>query len=320
MTQFPSLIIFFAYLLVGPVYAHQELLTLALVPLTVACLAVAILSSRSAGRQSMALLAVLGIMSYETILTVVRWLHIELTEMPLFGGAGVEHLVPLLFTLNVALSALGVVAAVAVALSSGFRKARLPLAKLFPEMIFIAPPPEVVGSAKRLAQRASVHAPQVVLIDSGYPAAFITRSKDENVLALSVGLLESLNHDELLACIAHELAHIKNSDFTIRAFATSARLALFAHPLAHLIEPALYRTREFLADKAATKLVGERTSLISALSKIQQSQDYVSGHSASVATACLFASPSKNRIASLFDRHPSMEARIRALREQRPIE
>jgi len=153
------------------------------------------------------------------------------------------------------------------------------------------------------------------LIDSGDPAAFITRSREGFELAVSVGLVESLSQDELAACIAHELSHVKNKDFVVRTFATSARVALFAHPLSHLIEPALYRSREFLADRTAVNLMGGRDSLVSALMKIYESQSYVTSQSGSVTTACLFDPASKSRFVRLFDKHPSLDARIKALGE-----
>jgi heat shock protein HtpX len=129
-----------------------------------------------------------------------------------------------------------------------------------------------------------------------------------------VGLLESLSTKELDACLAHELSHVKNNDFSVRSFATAARVALFAHPLSHLIEPAVYRAREFLADRTAADLA-ERGALISALSKLQESQNYVAARR-SIGTACLFGCVGTNPLLRLFDKHPTLEKRIRVLQGQ----
>jgi heat shock protein HtpX len=260
-------------------------------------------------------------MFFESLEPVTRWLHIELMEVLIPGGAEeAQHFVSFFFTLNVALTAIGVVSAAVVALFLRVRKTRLPLAQLFPEMEFVSAPTELVNSVARLSRKIGVTTPGVSLIDSGNAAAFITQSKQGLVLAISVGLVESLSMDELDACIAHELSHVKNNDFALRSFATSARVAMFAHPLSHLVEPALYRAREFLADKRAAQLVGNSHSLISALSKIGESQDYIHAQSGTIVAACLLNSASENRFFRLFDRHPSIEARIEALKELTPFE
>jgi len=315
----PSVFLFVALVLIGPFSLRHEFPTLVLFALMACALAVALASRRSSRGQTGALLTMLGIMFFESLESVTRWLHIELMEALIPGGAEeAQHFVSFFFTLNVALTAVGVVSAAVVALFLRVRKMRLPLAQLFPEMGFVTAPSELVSLVTRLSRRVGVTTPGVSLIDSGNPAAFITQSKQGLVLAVSVGLLESLSRDELEACIAHELSHVKNHDFTLRSLATSARVAMFAHPLSHLIEPALYRAREFQADKSAAQLVGGPYSLISALSKIGESQEYIQARSGASVAACLFSSAGETRFARLFDKHPSMEARIKALRELTP--
>jgi len=307
----------FLSVLIGPLGPHIDGPTLIPIGLTISGLGAAfILGSSSRGR-SVALLSVLGIMLYESMQPVTVWLHTELPQLPIFGGVGVEgHLLfPLLFSFNVDLGVVGAAAAAIVALWLSIRKACLPLTKQFPEMSFVTAPAELVRTVSRLSRRAGILTPRVSLIDSGKPAAFITWSGRQCILLVSVGLLESLTHDELDACIAHEISHLKNNDLAVRSFATSIRVALFAHPLSHLIEPALYRAREFLADKTAVQLIGGRDSLIAALTKIRESQDYITSEPGSVATACLFDPTSRNRFVKLFEKHPSLDARVKALRE-----
>ena len=316
MIQAPGVLLFVAWVLIGPLNVHHELWlpTLILSTLSITALGLSFIVKRSYRSQSLALLAVLGIMFFESLQSIASWLHIELIDSSLVEGEEVRHLLSFFFTLNVGLAAVGAVAAVCVALSLELRKSHLPLTRLFPEMTFETAPLEVMGSVERLSTAMGIVPPKVTLIDSGDPAAFITRSKREYVLAVSVGLLESLSAKELDACLAHELSHVKNNDFSVRSFATAARVALFSHPLGHLIEPAVYRARELLADRTAADLA-ERGALISALSKLRESQNYVAAHR-SIGTACLFDSVGTNPLFRLFDKHPTLEKRIRALQEQ----
>jgi heat shock protein HtpX len=316
MIQVPGALMFVAWVLVGPLNIYHEpwLPTLILSTLSITVLGLALIVKGSYRFQSIAFLAVLGIMFFESLQSIASWLHIELIDSSLVEGEGVRHLLSFFFTLNVGLAVLGTAAAVCVGLSLELRKSHLPLAKLFPEMRFEAAPLEVTRSVERLATTMGVGPPKVTLVDSGNPVAFITRSKREYVLAVSVGLLESLSAKELDACLAHELSHVKNNDFSVRSFATAARVALFAHPLSHLIEPAVYRAREFLADRTAADIAG-RSALVSALSKLRESQNYVTAHR-SIGTACLFDSISTNPLFRLFAKHPTLEKRISALQEQ----
>jgi heat shock protein HtpX len=320
MIQIPRLFMFVAWVLIGPFNIRQAIPTLLVPAITFSALGVAILVRKSSRGQSLALLAVLGIMVLQSLQSVAAWLHVELIHSPFVEAEEVRHIISFFFTLNAGLAAVGAIAALGVALSLEIRKARVPLARLFPEMEFATAPIEVVKSVERLSKIAGIPLPTVCLIDSGDPAAFITRSRQGCVLAVSVGLLESLGADEIDACLAHELAHLKNKDFPVRSFATTARVALFGHPLSHVIEPAVYRARELLADRTAVQLVGNRRPLISALSKIRESQEYMLAHSGSMEAACLFNPASKNRFTRLFDKHPTMEERIRALRGLKPFE
>ena len=320
MIHLPRALMFVVFVLIGPFGIHHAADTFVLFGFMSCALAVALVARRSSRLQSMALLFVLGVLFCESLQAISSWLSIELMEVPILGEREAIHLVSFFFTMNAGLAVIGAAAAVIVAISLEVRKTSLPLAKLFPEMGFVAAPAELVSSVAGISKKAGIVPPNVSLIDSGDPAAFITRSRHGFELAVSVGLLESLSQDELQACIAHELSHVKNNDFVVRSIATSARVALFAHPLSHLIEPALYRAREFLADETAVKLVKDRESLVSALTKIRESQEFIMGHHGSIAAACLFDSANRNRFLSLFDKHPSLESRIRALRELKFVE
>jgi heat shock protein HtpX len=312
----PGAVIFAAFLLIGPFGIRHAVETLVLFGFMGCALAVALVSNRSSYQQSTALLFVLAALLYESLQSITSWLNIELSKVPILGEGEALHFGPhLFFTLNVGLAVVGLAAAVIVATHLEVRNSRFPLTKLFPEIKFATAPTELVDSVVQIAGTAGIATPHVSLIDSGEPTALMTRSRRGLELAVSVGLVESLSLDELEACIAHEISHLKNGDFAVRTFATSARVALFAHPLSHLVEPALYRAREFLADRTAVRLVGGRGPLISALTKIRESQVYVTSQQVSVATACLFHPASKSRFVRLFDKHPSLDARINALKE-----
>jgi heat shock protein HtpX len=314
MIQLQSAVMFAAFLLIGPFSIHAAD-SLVLFGFIACALAVALCSDHYSRQQSMALLFVLATLFCESLQSITSWLNIELGDVPIVGGREAVHFVPFFFTINVGLAVIGAVAAVIVAASMEVRKTRLPLAKLFPDVKFVTAPRELINSVSRISRAAGVVSPNVSLIDSGDPAAFITRSRQGFELAVSIGLLESLSQGELEACIAHELSHVKNNDFAVRSLATAARVALFAHPLSHLIEPAVYRAREFLADKTAVQLIGQRGSLITALAKIRESQDYVTSQHGSIATACLFDSARTNCFVRLLNKHPSLDARINALKE-----
>ena len=320
MTPLPTALMFAAFFLIGPFGTHNVLLMVIFFGLMANALALILVSRRSSYWRSMALLFLLTILFYENLQSVASWLRIELTEVPILGVREALNFVSFFFTLNVGLAVIGATAAVIVAVSLEVRKTRFSLARLFPGVVFSTAPTEMISSVAEISRAGGIAPPSVSLIDSGHPAAFITRTRQGYVLAISVGLVESLSKDELDACIAHELSHVKNNDFAVRSFATTARVALFAHPLGHLIEPALYRAREFLADRTAVQLTGGRDSLISALTKIRESQSYITAHPQSIATACLFNSTGRDRFLNVFDKHPGLDARINALRELSQID
>ncbi|HKM78190.1 MAG TPA: M48 family metalloprotease [Candidatus Bathyarchaeia archaeon] len=313
--HFPRLFIILAWVFLGPVTAHgfAGLLSPLMIILTLFSLILAVSFKRSFQGRSITLLCVLALMFYQSLQLIVIGLHIELMH-PDPVSEGIRHFFSIFFDINLGLAITGVVAAFAVATYVEFGKSRMPLTRLFPQYQFLEAPPYLQRIVKKLAVTAGVQMPHVSLLDSGIPWAFITRSNQGFVLAVSVGLLESLGPAEVEACLAHEISHLKNKDFALRFFATMAKVGLFARPLSYLIEPAVYRSREHLADSTASKLVGGSNALLSALSKIREAHYEVATPPASVGMACLFHS-SKQRWFGVFDKQPSLDARIKALRE-----
>jgi len=218
--------------------------------------------------------------------------------------------------------------------------------------------PELYRLVENLCITAGLPLPKIYAIGDPAPNAFATgRNKEKAVVAVTTGLLERLDRSELEGVIAHELSHIGNrdilistivvvlvgfvallSDFFLRftfwgggsrdregggnaqlaMLAAGVALAILAPIVATLIQLAISRKREFLADASGALLTRYPEGLASALEKI--SQYPASLRRANRATAHLYiASPFKGKkakgfMAKLFMTHPPIEERIRALR------
>lgn len=158
--------------------------------------------------------------------------------------------------------------------------------------------PELYQIVAGLAQRAQIPMPRLYVMHESQPNAFATgRSPEKGVVAVTAGLLELLDRDEVAAVIAHEIAHIKNRDtltMTITAtlagaigmlanFATvftpsnrergggfGALLLMILAPLmAMLVQMAISRTREYEADATGAAVCGNPEALARALQKIE---------------------------------------------------
>ena len=192
--------------------------------------------------------------------------------------------------------------------------------------------------------------PKLYVIQDGSPNAFATGRNPENaVVCVTTGLLEKLNKYELEGVIAHELSHIKNYDillstvvsvfvgfvvilsdwFTRFAFrggrdnddskgnaiiAIIAIIFLILSPIfATLMQLAISRKREFLADASAVEITRNPDGLISALQKISGDPDVL--EVANKSTAHMYISnPLKEKSSDLWSTHPSTEKRIEALK------
>jgi len=210
--------------------------------------------------------------------------------------------------------------------------------------------PELVGLVRELAQRANLPMPRVHVMQSAQPNAFATgRNPQHAAVAVSTGLLDMLNRDEIAGVIAHELAHISNRDtltMTITAtiagaismlaqfglfFGGGARdgnsgagligtlvMVILAPLAAMIVQMAISRTREYAADGLGARISGRPDALASALAKISPAAHAIENETAerAPATAHLFiVNPlSGQRMDNLFSTHPSTENRIAALR------
>lgn len=211
---------------------------------------------------------------------------------------------------------------------------------------------ELYHIVENLAITAGLPMPKVYIIDDPAPNAFATgRNKNHAVVAVTTGLLAVLDKNELEGVIAHELSHIGNrdillstvvvvlvgflamtSDIFMRSMMFGGRdndskgggiwivvgivAAILAPISATLIQLAISRKREFLADASGALLTRYPDGLASALAKISQYQQPMK--KASTATAHLFianplGSKAMRGMAKLFMTHPPVEERIRAL-------
>ena len=209
--------------------------------------------------------------------------------------------------------------------------------------------PELYSLVSRLSQSASLPMPKIYLIPSESPNAFATgRNSKHAVIAVTQGILRLLNSSELEGVLAHEIAHIKDRDILISSIAATlagvimmiasmARWAAifggfggsddddggilgfvvlaFLAPLAALIiQLAISRSREYLADLTGARIAGNPLGLASALEKLDSASKKIT-IKANPATSHLFiVNPlSGKSLMSLFSTHPPTAERIARL-------
>jgi heat shock protein HtpX len=192
--------------------------------------------------------------------------------------------------------------------------------------------------------------PKVYIIPGEQPNAFATgRNPEHAALAVTEGIMGLLTRDELRGVLGHELAHVRHRDILIGTVAATiagaismiAQMAQWAmifgggrssndreggNPIASLvmiivaplaammIQMAISRSREFLADEGGAGIAGNPLALASALKRLEQKAEQIPLQ-ASPATAHMFiVSPLRGGgIMSLFSTHPPMEERIARL-------
>lgn len=210
--------------------------------------------------------------------------------------------------------------------------------------------PRLYAIVKRLADRAKLPMPKVYVIDSPVPNAFATgRNPEHAAVAVNTALADLLDEDELAGVLAHELSHVKHRDILISTVAASMAgaistiaqwgmflgggrdengesrnpiatiLVMILAPLAAaLIQMAVSRSREYMADKSGGELCGNPNALADALLKIEAFARRRVMPDATEATAHMFIiNPfSGVNMKQLFSTHPPTEERVRLLREQ----
>jgi len=211
--------------------------------------------------------------------------------------------------------------------------------------------PRLFAIVQDLAKRGNLPMPRVYLMQTAQPNAFATGRNPENAaVAVTTGLLDRLNEQEIAGVLAHELAHVRNRDtltMTITATLAGAigmlaqfgmffgggrdsrnnplgiigvlAAAILAPIVAGLVQMAISRSREYEADRIGAAICGQPLWLASALAKIHNASLQIDNNRAEAnpATAHMFIiNPlHAHAVDGLFRTHPSTEERIRRLQE-----
>ncbi|MBS3095873.1 zinc metalloprotease HtpX [Candidatus Woesearchaeota archaeon] len=209
--------------------------------------------------------------------------------------------------------------------------------------------PKLYKVVKEVSKLSNLPMPKVYVIPTNSPNAFATgRNPNHAAVAATEGILKILNEEELKGVIAHEFAHIKNRDILISTVAGTIAgiisyignmfmwsamfggrdddsrgnaisllvLAVLTPIIASMIQLAISRSREYLADEAGAKNVKNGNSLADALEKIEKNVDINPMRFGTTATAHLFISnPFRNAsFLKLFMTHPPTKERAKRLR------
>ncbi|CUH95409.1 Protease HtpX homolog 1 [Propionispora sp. 2/2-37] len=216
--------------------------------------------------------------------------------------------------------------------------------------------PDLLRLVSGLARKAKLPMPKVYIIETNVPNAFATgRNPEHGAVAVTTGIMQALNRDELEGVIAHELAHIKNRDTLISTVVATVAgvismianmaqwaaifgggrsdeegngiggiiefvfLVVLAPLAATLIQLGVSRTREYQADKTGGLMSGNPLALASALQKIEYYAKHAAMPAATPSTSHLFIinpfSGAGSWMVSLFSTHPSTAQRVAKLQE-----
>lgn len=216
--------------------------------------------------------------------------------------------------------------------------------------------PEIHALVRNLVLKASLPMPKVYIIPEDTPNAFATgRNENRAVVVVTEGILRILSREEVEGVLAHELTHIKNKDMLIGSIAATLAgaivmlanmaqwaaifggasrdseeegssnivglilMALLAPLAATLIQMAISRSREYLADEGGAEIAGNPYGLAGALEKLSRASQAMPMN-ANPSTAHLFiVNPLTGRaFMNLFSTHPPIEERVARLRSMMP--
>lgn len=208
--------------------------------------------------------------------------------------------------------------------------------------------PELYGIVRRLAHKAQMPMPKVYMIEGDQPNAFATgRNPKHAAVAVTTGIMRILSRDELTGVIGHELAHISHRDILVGTIAATiagaisylAQMAQWAAifggrsddekgsspvavlvmmivgPIAALIiQMAISRSREYVADEGGARLAGNPRYLSSALRKLHMASQQIPMNANPATSHMFIVNPlSGGGLLKLFSTHPPMEERIARL-------
>ena len=171
---------------------------------------------------------------------------------------------------------------------------------------------------KSICKRLNIKTPKVGLVEDLRPNAFTMGYGVKTRLVFTVGLLNLLNHDEILAVAAHELAHVKNHDFLFKTLSNSITAASFFNPLAYFSLFNSQREREMLADENGAKLLRKPDTLANALTKITHTLKSLPGESriTRLTSNLLVTSPIIHR-PQILSSHPKIDLRLKNINQLR---
>ncbi|WP_370650044.1 zinc metalloprotease HtpX [Oscillochloris sp. ZM17-4] len=213
--------------------------------------------------------------------------------------------------------------------------------------------PELHRMVEELAARAEIPKPRVYMIESETPNAFATgRNPANGAVAVTTGIARLLTRDELAGVVAHELAHIKHRDTLISSVAASIAgaismladmamwgmmfaglggsddgedegiagmvggvlMMILAPIAAMIIQMAISRSREYLADAGGARILGDPLPLASALEKLEWASGRVPMQASPATSHLYIVNPLVGGLAGLFRTHPATAERIARLR------
>jgi heat shock protein HtpX len=244
---------------------------------------------------------------------------------------------------------LGLIFAAISSFGSWFYSDRIALASYAAQPIDRSEAPELFDMVQRLSDRAEIPMPKIFVVPTQSPNAFATgRDPEHSAVAVTQGIVQLLDQDELEGVLAHELTHVKNRDTLTQAVAGTLAgaitflgrmlsfgamygpvyrddrrggnpigllfLIILAPISAALIQFAISRTREFAADKGSAEITRNPLALARALEKLEQVGHQIPMNGNPALSPLLIVNPlSAEGLQSLFRTHPPTEERIQRL-------
>ena len=169
-----------------------------------------------------------------------------------------------------------------------------------------------------LCVAAGLPKPELYVVDDDAPNAFATgRNPEHAAVVVTTGLLDKLSRVELEGVLAHELSHIRNHDTLVTTIAVTlvGPFVVLAPFFGRLMQLALSRRRESLADATGVRLTRYPPGLIAALEKLRSDTAVVQSGSRATAHLWIESPLERDGLNRLVATHPPIEERIAALRE-----